>query len=220
MKLNFNELVIFLDISDIPDEFYYNKNFDNDHIKKFNLRDYLQELLIQNISTYLFIDIILEKINILKENIILRYKTSQEFKLSFYKTTHKDMNLFKSINVERGNWTRDNKSWNLHGKKGRKLATFYLNQLYNLCKDNNIKLSLVIYPWPSQIYYAHNTSIHRNYWNNWSRSKNVYFIDLFKYFENDQPKITIEKFFIDGDIHWNKEGHLYIYDKFMSEYPK
>ena len=219
-KIKFNELIVFLDISDIPDEFYYNINFDSNDIKKFSLRNYLQEFLLQSTSTYLFFDIIFTKINILKENLILRFKASEEFNISFLNTNIEHMNLFKSINAERGNWTSDINLWKLYGKKGRELADFYLNELQEICASNKIKLSIVIYPWPIHIYYEYEPVFHRNYWKEWSKNRNIQFIDLFDYFETEKPQKTINNFFISGDIHWNKTGHHYIYEIMMNEYFK
>ena len=39
-KIEFDELIVFLDISDIPDEYYYGINFDNNDSKVFNLLYY------------------------------------------------------------------------------------------------------------------------------------------------------------------------------------
>ena len=219
-NLFLDELVVFLDISDIPDEYYYNKNFDINDSKKFNIRNYLQEFLIKNISSYLFLDIISSRVNNLKENIILRSKASKEFKISFLDTTKDKMNLFKSIKVERGNWMQETKQWNTKTKKGRELAELYLNKLLLLCIKNNIKFNLVIYPWPNQIFFKYDYLLHREFWKNWSISKKVKFIDLFYYFENDIPENIINNYFIPGDIHWNKFGHSYIFDIMMDEYFK
>jgi len=217
-KVNFNELIVFLDISDIPDEYYYNINFDSSDKKNYDLRDHLQEFFIQNSSLYLFFDLIFTKINFKKENLILKYKSSKEFNLSFFKTSKNDIYLYKALNVERGIWSHDNNAWNLHGEKGRELADLYLNNLLELCKKHKIKFTLAIYPWPIHIYYDHDPSFHRNYWINWAKDRNIKLIDFFKYFLNDNPEKIIKNFFISGDIHWNKKGHHYVYEIMMKEY--
>ena len=217
-KVEFDELIIFLDISDIPDEYYYGINFDNNDNKVFNLRDYLQEFLIQNSSLYLFFDVLFSKIGFLKDNLILKYNVSKKFNINFFKINKYYTDLFKSINVERGMWNHDLSIWNLYGKKGRKLADFYLSELQNICDNNKIKLSLVIYPWPIHIYYGYDPAFHRNYWKEWSKKRNIQFIDLFDYFKTEKPEKTINDFFISGDIHWNKRGHRYIYEIMMNEY--
>jgi len=217
-KIKFNELIVFLDISDIPDEYYYNIELNNLNNNSLDLRDYLQEFFIKNSSLYLLMDLIFFKINQQKENLILKYKASNEFNKNFFKTTIDDINFYKSLNVERGMWNHDNKAWNYHGLKGRKLADIYLTKLFELCKKNNIKFTLAIYPWPINIFYEYNESFHRNYWINWSENKNIKLIDFFKYFSNENPDDTIKKFFISGDIHWNKDGHYFIHEIMMNEY--
>ena len=52
------------------------------------------------------------------------------------------MNLYKALNVERGNWTSNNTLWDLYGKNGIQLSDYYLNLLLELCSKNNIKFSL------------------------------------------------------------------------------
>lgn len=217
-QIKFNELIVFLDISDIPDEYHYNIDFDSSDEKHYNLRDHLQKFFIQNSSIYLFLDLMFNKLNQQKENYIIRYKTSKEFKIDIFKTTEQNINLYKSINVERGMWSHDINAWNSNGLKGRELADLYLTKLFELCKKNNIKFTLAIYPWPVHIYYDHNPSFHRNYWFDWAKNKNIKLIDFFKYFLSDDPEKIIEKFFIGGDIHWNKQGHYFINEIMMKEY--
>ena len=45
-------------------------------------------------------------------------------------------------------------------------------------------------------------------------------IDLYQYFENEDPLDIINKFIIPGDVHWNEYGHKYIYDMIMKGYFK
>jgi len=216
-KIKFDELIIFLDISDIPDEYYYNRNFDND-IKINSFKDISQEFLLKYLSSYLFFDIIFSKLDILKENLFVRFQASNEFNISFSDITEEQKNLYKSINVERGNWTHDEFYWSLHGIQGQKLAEKNLDELYNLCNKHNIKLTLIIYPWPSQIYFNHQSIRHQIHWKKWTDQRNIKFIDLFDYFDDTEPKEIIKKYFIPGDVHWNKDGHQFIYNIIKKEY--
>ena len=83
-KIKFDELIIFLDISDIPDEYYYNINFDND-IKINSFRDIIQEFLIKNFSSYLFFDIIFAKLSFFKENNSLRKKIAKNGQKKYFR---------------------------------------------------------------------------------------------------------------------------------------
>ena len=217
-NIKFDELVLFLDISDIPDEYYYDKNFSNNSEKRFNFRDYLNELLLKNLSIYLFFDVIISKLKFYKEELIFKMHASKEFNIKFSNIKKEHIDLYKAVHVERGNWTHDNQKWKFYGKKGRKLAELNLNKLLKLCQKNKIKFSLVIYPWPAQIFYNYDHSLHNEFWYDWSKKNNISLIDLFKYFDKDDPVKIINKMFIEGDIHWNKIGHRFIYDIMMKEY--
>ncbi len=219
-KIKFDKLLIFLDISDIPDDYYYSQEYKNNNIKKIKLRDYLQELMLEYSSVYLITDIIFSKLNNFKEYLLIKYEASQEFNLKFLETNKYHVNMHKSLFVERGNWINDSHYWKLHGVKGIEIATKNLEKLIDLCNKYQIKTTLFIYPWPRQIIYNNPNSLHRAYWRKWSEVTNTDFIDLNSYFFSKDPEKLIERYFINGDIHWNKEGHKYIYEIVLKEYFK
>ena len=45
----------------------------------------------------------------------------------------------------------------------------------------------------------------------WTKENNIELIDFNNYFFQDDKVDTIKKYFIPGDTHWNKNGHLLIY---------
>ena len=108
--------------------------------------------------------------------------------------------------------------WNKYGVSGRDLAEKNLNKLYLLCKKYNIKFTLVLYPWPKQIYYKVNNNRHNKFWKDWTHEKNINFIDLNDEFNKLPSLEVIDRYFIKGDIHWNEEGHKYIYDLMKKYY--
>ena len=219
-KLKFDKLLIFLDISDIPDDYYYDQEYKNKNFKKIKFRDSLQEFMLKYSSIYLFIDQIFLKLNNLKEYLSFKYTASKEFNLKLIETNKYHVNLYKSLFVERGNWINDNYYWKRHGAQGMEIAKKNLEKLIDICKKYKIEATLIIYPWPRQIVNANPNSIHRAVWRNWSKEKKIDFIDLNFYFKSSNPENLIEKYFIDGDIHWNKQGHKHIYQIILEEYFK
>ena len=216
-KIELDELIIFLDISDIADEYYYNEEFKK--TKKINkLRNSFQTFLIKNSSVYLLLDRFSYMLKIFKKSLLNKLEASKEFNSNYFAMTKNDINLYKALNVKRGNWTHNKLLWKEYGIEGRNLASKNLDKLVQLCRDNNINFTLVVYPWPSQIFYDIKAPLHRDYWQKWSKKKEVNFIDLFKFFEQEDPKAIIENLFIPGDIHWNKKGHSYIYKIFFEEF--
>jgi hypothetical protein len=97
----------------------------------------------------------------------------------------------------------------------------YLNQINELLKKNDIKLSLAIYPWPHNLQISKNTSFYRNEWREFCVSKCEFFFDFFEEFEkklkNDSFNETYKKYYFSGDVHFNKEGNKLIAEKLLKK---
>jgi hypothetical protein len=97
-----------------------------------------------------------------------------------------------------------------------------MNQLYELLKKNNIKLSIAVYPWPQTILYDERENLMKTTWENFCRNKCANFINTFPLFMNDADQITkrqiIEKYYIDNDFHFNLEGNKLIADYFIKNF--
>ena len=165
----------------------------------------------------MFLDLLFSRLNFYKEDFILRYKAHKAFNIKFNKVDTKSKNLFKSINVERGNWTHNISEWNNYGIKGRDLAKKHLEKLLDLCDKNNIKVALVIYPWPGQILYDKVNSKHVNIWKKFCEQRCENFINLFPLFfdeinQNSKEKV-VELFYLKNDVHFNEDAHKKIFEK-------
>jgi hypothetical protein len=90
--------------------------------------------------------------------------------------------------------------------------------LNHLLQKYNIKFSLVIYPWPKQIYDKKKSKLHTVFWENWSNNNSVNFINLYDDFKLLNRDKLITQYFIPGDVHWNKDGHEYIYSLMLKHY--
>ena len=221
-SLKFNELIIFLDISDIPDEMYIEQENNQLIINsdKKRISENIGIFLSKNFSSILLYNLLIERLDRKKRRLEKRFFAAKEFNKSFFKISNEEINLYKAIKVKRGNWTHDDYYWEKHGKKGRDFAQSNLIKLLELCNKNNIKMSLVVYPWPSQIYYDLEAQKHRLFWNDWTKKNNVDFYDLFVDYSHEDKNRVIKKYFISGDIHWNKIGHKFIADILLKKYFK
>ena len=66
-----------------------------------------------------------------------------------------------------------------------------MNQLYQLLKENNIKLSLAVYPWPQQIKYDDIESKHVQMWERFCIGKCFRFINFLPFFLKKKEKVHI-----------------------------
>ena len=112
-------------------------------------------------------------------------------------------------------WTFDSKYSEKWEKNGLKKSSLYLKKLFELLENNNVKSYLVIYPNPGQILF--NNNVHERYWVDWTLNNNVNLINLYKYFDESDKETLIKKYFIPGDVHWNRAGHMLVFNALKKE---
>jgi len=212
--LKFNELVVFIDISDILDEaIYYEMSLSNTvQSNKVEIEEKESKEKKARMGY--------KMMKIIKKNFIVTYFISK--KINDYIKETRFSKFYNKISM----WTIDEYIFKEYGDKGLKKSAFYLNHLYHLLQKNNIALTIAVYPWPIQIVNNDLHSIQVKYWRKWAQQKNVNFLSYFPCFINQSSRKqtssfdTLKKFFIDGDVHWNEKGHKLIASEFISFYNK
>lgn len=184
--LEFNELVVFLDISDVRDEAesYYldeqgnvqSRLFEDRKTRKKILGRIRDEKIVNSLSRYLAV--------------LMDFSTGPAW--------------------ETGRWTIDPELFERYGRSGLAQMTVYMDRLRMLLESHDIKLTVAVYPWPVQIREKDLESIQATYWEEWCRRHGIEFINYFPVF-NEQgqrnPQNIIDQYFIPGDSHWNRQGH-------------
>ncbi|MCF8369277.1 MAG: SGNH/GDSL hydrolase family protein [Bacteroidales bacterium] len=108
-------------------------------------------------------------------------------------------------------WSFTPKLYEKWGKEGLSLAADNMTRLIDLCRKNQIDVTLVIYPWPSHISRGKINDVQVGFWKKYSGEHNVDFINLYPaFFGQLNSQETIRKYFIPGDVHWNENGHRYM----------
>ena len=223
--LVFDYCLVFLDISDIPDENFIEEDSDGKifDIRKKNNENSLKQkiyslsrLYRDNFITGKIIGVLREVTGNYKSQIKKKILTSKNLNKSFFKINEDDINLYKSTHIDRSMWTYDKKYSKKWKSKGLTKSSNYLTKLFNMLNEHNIESYLVIYPNPGQIL-LNEENIHEKYWTTWSLENNVNLINLYKYFSSSDKSKTIHKYFIPGDVHWNLEGHLLVFNALLTE---
>ena len=97
-----------------------------------------------------------------------------------------------------------------------------MNLLFELCKKNNIELSIAVYPWISQIYYNEIDSLQMDIWEKFSTERNLkfynFFPNLINYDKNLSKLDIIKKLAIQFDAHFNVKGNKVIAQGFLDRY--
>ena len=227
--LKFSHLIVFVDISDIEDEaIVYDVNEQNQSVKNQsvkhnpqspkdkNLKTKFKNFLIPNFNiTYTFLKYI--NGNFIQKNYldVIASKIFPQKKIEF-------IDYIVSEKYIRDKWTID-KNVRKKYDAGIQKSIYYMGLLKNLLDENDIKLTVVVYPWFSQIYHNDLESIQVKIWEEFSSKNNNQFINLFPVFINNENKDLsvkdkILKNFIPFDVHWNKNGSKIVFENFIKNF--
>ena len=112
------------------------------------------------------------------------------------------LNLKKNYKPIKGDWSVDNKKV----EKGFNLATKNILNLLKICKENNIKMTIIIYPWQRDI---GKKNLQERVWRGFSIKNNINLISLFNIFDDVCKKNgqNCKNLFIPSDVHWSPKGH-------------
>ena len=122
-------------------------------------------------------------------------------------------------------WTIDPTIYSEYGEHGISLMKTYMKNLKNLLDKQNIKLTICVYPWPTQVWYDDVESLQVKIWSEFAKNNQIDFINFFPYFIkaglSDIEKVAVlKKYFIYSYQVLNKKGHKLIADKFLEKYQR
>lgn len=196
--LRFNELFVFIDISDIQDEIVYEKFRPITRIEEWAIATRQRSYWLSTIRSL----ICKKQKSISVDN---NGPDSSFWGGKYYQT--------------RSLWATDESIYKKWGRKGLLLANKNMDLLYQLCKKHKIKMTIAVYPWPHQIAKHDLNSTQIKFWKAFAAKRSIGLINFFPYFINGQKaEEIINKYYISGDIHWNDAGHRLIADVLYEHY--
>ena len=97
------------------------------------------------------------------------------------------------------------------GKEGLSLCAQYMTEIRKLCTQHGIRLTIVVYPTPYQLTSGNLSGIPVTFWRTFAEEQHIGFLNLFPAFIGSEPPETVyAKYFIKGDIHWNEAGNRHV----------
>jgi len=200
--LRFDRLVLFLDLSDLKDELFY----EEDEIGRARPIPYgpFASRAGWGLWVERFSDFSETRI---EPNFILLGALARNLKIPLRQMTRKELGaqgLFTGL----PDFVRDYELGNspLQGitERGMDQCGESLTRLENYLRTRNIPMTLVIYRWPQYRMPATGESRYEEHWRKWAAEHGVDFIDLFHLFDGREP---IAQWHLAGDDHWNGRGH-------------
>ncbi|MBA7705867.1 hypothetical protein ES703_114708 [subsurface metagenome] len=128
------------------------------------------------------------------------------------KTMH---SVFEDYFEERTLWPYDNGLYEKWGKRGLELAEYNMDLLLKLCEDNNIRMTISIYPYPLDLQ-KNTSSIYRRFWIQYARNRELELFDMFDVFQAAGTAKEVIQLFTAGDSHWNQKGHRVVAEAWLA----
>jgi hypothetical protein len=205
--LRFSHLVVFLDVSDIHDDAEAYALDERGDVVVRGRADHARRDLLRAYSV-LYAAPRLLKLRREQEDIARRRAASP---------------INATLDFVRALWTVDEHWLRRYGERGLRIAREHLDAIAALCREHGIDLTLVVYPWPTQVVRRDLDSLQVRFWREWAAERDVRFIDLFPGFvsaDDDAANLrTIRELFIAHDFHWNAAGHARVARLFLERFP-
>ena len=199
----FNHVVVVIDISDLYDDNVYyrlKENFIVDENYERGERLKMRKFLRKNFPFTNFYMFVIKNLN--------------DVGYSPEKINNNEPIFHKDV-ITKAKWTYA-KSDNLDGywgsiKDAQNEMIQSMTELYKILVNKDIKLSLIIYPWPQQLQNDTVNSKHVLMWEEFCKNKCEKFINLFPVFFEEKNKNgyleTYKKYYWWNDMHFNIEGN-------------
>ena len=209
----FNEIIVFLDLSDLIDDTacyilkdnkaIQRKTFPSCYSNHFIKKNMIYNFFISNfyLTSHLY--------NFIKSK-ITKYKVPQEI-----------------TNHTRSDWTYNYKKENHNNYKYEesiKIIKQNMLKLSELLRSKNIDLSIAVYPWPSTLKNDTVNNKQVKIWNEFCSINCKSFYNFMPPFFNEVKRSSFtevyKKYYIKDDVHFNSEGHKVISNFFIKNYNK
>jgi sugar phosphate isomerase/epimerase len=201
--LRFDEVIVFLDISDIADEVYNNEVDAHGNVVS-RMWPSAWWARVRELQEH---SVVLRAVAIARQ---LRVQTDRS-------ALERDPTIGMT---ERpiGLWTVDPRRFEEYGRLGLERAREYMDELLALLRERGIGLTLSVHPWPDQIVRRDRDSLQVSFWREWAAKSGVGFIDLFPVFlDAGEPREVLVANFIPGDAHLNGDGHRRVAEAVLAQ---
>ena len=210
----FKHIIFFIDVSDLYDDSVFYKLNDDGSVSERNEKEKglkRRKFLRTNFPLTNYYMFVIKKSSQIKN-------TEQ--------TTIEDNPKFNKKAAVKAEWTYYKQDihpeYNLSILESQKLLIDTMKKTYELLEKNNIKMSVVVYPWPQQLENDLVNSKHATMWKEFCIKRCVKFINFFPFFFKEKDKSSFlevyRKYYYWNDIHFNAEGNKIIAERLIKEF--
>ncbi|MFQ5508528.1 MAG: SGNH/GDSL hydrolase family protein [Leptospirillia bacterium] len=232
--LRFDRVAVFLDISDIEDEAVFYRVDDSGNVVERDLsgigvlwhrvEETVRDFLKRSSSLY----VVGSYLNRLRKTKVTHRDACVDAmtELGDVHKVPKEAITERLMHRTRATWTFDDAVFSDWGARGLTLGAQHMDRLATFLAERDVGLTLVVYPWPQQVFAKDLDSRQVAFWKVWAEGRGVDFLNLFPAFIGDpeaegfDPFGIYARYYIPCDEHWNAEGHRLVAERFLAAYPR
>lgn len=205
LGLEFDELVVFLDLSDIQEQAQF---YDIDE------HDCVTMQVPTWASTWIGNVTAVQRCKaFLKRNsVIVRLVDSLKDALF---AAPVELPSEPALGEPRALWTVDDRWFEEFGRAGLAKARRDMDRLAAFLTGHGIALTVAVYPWPDQVVHNDLESRQVTFWRQWCEQNGARFVDLFPAFFEEDTDTVVRRYYIPGDMHFNDAGNRLIAAAFL-----
>jgi hypothetical protein len=202
--LQVDRVVLFLDISDLKDEFYYEEGSDG-KVRQIAYGPFAGKAdklrRIDGVCSWLETNI--------EKNFVIIGALVRNARLQWRRhASTTGVTEYDAIPEWAYNWPDYRGPYEELVEKGLNQLKAEMTRLAEELREIGVPLTLVVYPWPQQIRAGSKPSRVETEWAAWARENGAQFISLFSLFVGTgSPEDVIARYYWKNDCHWNEDGH-------------
>ncbi len=208
LGLKFDELVVFIDMSDIQDEIVYMTFNPRSSGGKRHLIHAFRRYAIRHSVIGNLLDREVQKV-------LASWPRGAAH--GAWTGTLEDYSSYEEYIYERSGWYSD-ANYGKWGAKGAALAKEYMSRLAALCRSKGVRLTVAVYPWPRQVDEHVAENRHVVFWKTFARQEHLDFVNFFPLFMRPDPDAVIERYYMRDNYHLNEAGNRLIAEGFLKWY--
>lgn len=210
--LEVDRVIVFLDISDVADELFYEEGPDGKakSIRYGPFRAQAERLAkIDAVCDWMELNV--------EKKFALIGAILRNLRLQWRRHGDRDgVTAFDKIPEWKYGWPDYQGEFQPLVEKGLTKAKQEMTGVAEFLKSHGIRLTLAIYPWPAQVRAGTKPSRAEKEWSAWARENGAEFLSLFPLFVNEHPaEEVIGVYYIRNDGHWNEKGHKLVAEELL-----
>jgi lysophospholipase L1-like esterase len=217
VHLRFDELVVFIDMTDVRDETLYELDADDRVVARVQPEGVIHSESLVPRSRSRALDEFLKRHSLAVRLLVNLRDAARERTRRIGEDPTREPSWRRDV----ARWTLDPALLDAWGREGLERAGRSMARLAEVLRVRGIPLTICVYPWPDQLLGGDRDSLQARFWRSWAVRHDAGFVDLFPGFfaeldAGGASEDLVRRFYDSGGVHFNEAGHRFVAREFLA----